>query len=114
MTHSVPDPGLLALGVDGVMKGATSSYEKRLGDMGGVYRDDAAYRSAVADKGAAASHAVSHTLTRTVPNSSGSVIAFMGLVSRGRSQAAGTARSRSFIDCFTLRAAVSTTASARA
>jgi glucose-6-phosphate isomerase, archaeal len=52
MTHSVPDPGLLALGVDGVMKGATSSYEKRLGDMGGVYRDDAAYRSAVADKGA--------------------------------------------------------------
>ncbi len=52
MTQTVPDPGLLALGVDGVMKGATSSYEKRLGDMGGVYRDDAAYRSAVADKGA--------------------------------------------------------------
>jgi glucose-6-phosphate isomerase len=52
MTQTVPDPGLLALGVDGVMRGATSSYEKRLGDMAGVYRDDAAYRGAVAEKGA--------------------------------------------------------------
>jgi glucose-6-phosphate isomerase len=52
MTQTVPDPGLLALGVDGVMKGATSSYEKRLGDMAGVYREDAAYRDAVAEKGA--------------------------------------------------------------
>ena len=52
MTQTVPDPGLLALGVDGVMTGATSSYEKRLGDMAGVYRDDEAYRSAVAEKGA--------------------------------------------------------------
>jgi glucose-6-phosphate isomerase, archaeal len=51
MTQTVPEPGLIALGLDGVMTGATSSYEKRLGDMGGVYRDDAAYRSAVADKG---------------------------------------------------------------
>ena len=52
MTQTVPDPGLLALGVDGVMTGATSSYEKRLGDMAGVYRDDEAYCSAVAEKGA--------------------------------------------------------------
>jgi glucose-6-phosphate isomerase len=51
MTSTVPDPGLLALGVDGVMKGATSSYEKRLEDMAGVYRDDVAYRGALADKG---------------------------------------------------------------
>jgi glucose-6-phosphate isomerase, archaeal len=51
MTQTVPDPGLLALGVDGVMNGATSSYEKRLGDMAGVYRDDDAYRGALADKG---------------------------------------------------------------
>jgi glucose-6-phosphate isomerase len=51
-TGTVPDPGLLALGADGVMKGATSSYEKRLGDMAGVYRDDAAYRGALAEKGA--------------------------------------------------------------
>ena len=51
MTQTVPDPGLLALGVDGVMKGATSSYEKRLGDMAGVYRDDDAYRGVLADKG---------------------------------------------------------------
>jgi glucose-6-phosphate isomerase len=52
MTATVPDPGLLALGVDGVMTGATSSYEKRLGDMAGVYRDDAAYREALAERGA--------------------------------------------------------------
>jgi glucose-6-phosphate isomerase len=51
MTTTVPDPGLLALGLDGVMQGATSSYEKRLGDMAGVYRDDAAYRSALAERG---------------------------------------------------------------
>ena len=51
MTQTVPDPGLLALGVDGVMSGATSSYEKRLGDMAGVYRDDDAYRGVLADKG---------------------------------------------------------------
>jgi glucose-6-phosphate isomerase len=51
MTATVPDPGLLALGADGVMTGATSSYEKRLGDMAGVYRDDDAYRGALAENG---------------------------------------------------------------
>jgi len=51
MTATVPDPGLLALGADGVMKGATAFYEKRLGDMAGVYRDDAAYRRALGEKG---------------------------------------------------------------
>ena len=51
MTETVPDPGLLTLGADGVMKGSTSSYEKRLGDMAGVYRDDAAYREAVGERG---------------------------------------------------------------
>src|SRR3712207_5172064 len=52
MTHVVPEPGLLALGTDGVLEGATSSYEKRLGDMAGVYRDDAAFSRALAEKGA--------------------------------------------------------------
>jgi glucose-6-phosphate isomerase len=52
MTQTVPYPGLLALGVDGVMSGATSSYEKRLGDMAGVYRDEDAFGEIVADKGA--------------------------------------------------------------
>ncbi|MGY1603274.1 glucose-6-phosphate isomerase family protein [Geodermatophilus sp. SYSU D00815] len=51
MTATVPEPGLLALGADGAMAGATSAYEKRLGDMAGVYRDDAAYRRALAEKG---------------------------------------------------------------
>lgn len=51
MTGTVPEPGLLALGIDGALKGATSSYEKRLGDMAGVYRDDAAYRRALAEHG---------------------------------------------------------------
>jgi glucose-6-phosphate isomerase, archaeal len=52
MTGTIPEPGLLALGVDGVMRGATSSYEKRLGDMAGVYRDEDAFGEVVADKGA--------------------------------------------------------------
>ena len=51
MTGTVPEPGLLALGIDGALKGATSSYEKRLGDMAGVYRDDAAYQRALAENG---------------------------------------------------------------
>ena len=51
MTETVPDPGLLTLGADGVMKGSTSSYEKRLGDMAGVYRDESGYREAVAERG---------------------------------------------------------------
>jgi glucose-6-phosphate isomerase len=51
MTATVPDPGLLALGADGAMRGATSSYEKRLGDMAGVYRDENAYRGVLAEKG---------------------------------------------------------------
>jgi glucose-6-phosphate isomerase len=48
---SVPEPALLALDVGGVMTGATSSYEKRLGDMAGVYRDKAAYEAAVESLG---------------------------------------------------------------
>jgi glucose-6-phosphate isomerase len=52
MIATVPNPGLLTLAADGVMHGATSSYEKRLGDMAGVYRDDAAFRDATAERGA--------------------------------------------------------------
>jgi len=51
MTQAVTEPALLGLGADGVLRGATSHYEKRLGDMAGVYRDDEAYRKALADKG---------------------------------------------------------------
>jgi glucose-6-phosphate isomerase len=47
----IPEPGLLALGADGALTGATSAYEKRLGDMAGVYRDDDAYRRVLAEKG---------------------------------------------------------------
>jgi glucose-6-phosphate isomerase len=52
MVGTIPDPGLLALGADGVMRGATSGYEKRLGDMAGVYQDDAAFREVLATQGA--------------------------------------------------------------
>jgi glucose-6-phosphate isomerase len=51
MTAVVPDPGLLSLGADGVLGGATSAYEKRLGDMAGVYRDDEAFRRVLDEKG---------------------------------------------------------------
>jgi glucose-6-phosphate isomerase len=51
MTTTVPEPGLLAVGADGALAGATSAYEKRLGDMAGVYRDDAAYQRALVENG---------------------------------------------------------------
>jgi glucose-6-phosphate isomerase, archaeal len=52
MDQAVPEPGLLGVGRDGVIQGATSFYEKRLGDMSGVYRDGEAFDAAVAEKGA--------------------------------------------------------------
>jgi glucose-6-phosphate isomerase len=52
MVQAVPDPGLLGVGRDGVITGATSAYEKRLGDMSGVYRDDEAFSAALAENGA--------------------------------------------------------------
>lgn len=51
MTQEVAEPGLLGLGADGVLRGATSHYEKRLGDMAGVYRDDEAFQEALAQDG---------------------------------------------------------------
>lgn len=47
----VPLPAALQIAPDGVITGATSGYDKFLGDMGGVYLDDAAYRSAVSELG---------------------------------------------------------------
>ncbi|SFJ29239.1 glucose-6-phosphate isomerase [Amycolatopsis sacchari] len=49
--RSVPEPGALVVGVGGSLAGRTSGYEKRLGDMGGVYRDQAAYEALLAELG---------------------------------------------------------------
>ena len=49
---SVPAPGALSIDPGGAMRGRTGSYEKRLGDMHGVYRDRAAFAAAVARRGA--------------------------------------------------------------
>lgn len=51
MTATIAEPGLLTVGTDGALQGATSAYEKRLADMAGVYRDDAAYRRALQEQG---------------------------------------------------------------
>lgn len=48
---SLPDPALIAIAENGVMSGATGSYEKLLGDLAGVYLDDDAYRQALATHG---------------------------------------------------------------
>ena len=32
--EKVPEPGLMGIGTDGVMRGRTSTYEKHLGDLG--------------------------------------------------------------------------------
>jgi len=44
-------PSLLTVASDGSLEGRTSAYEKRLGDLAGVYLDDDAYRQAVAAQG---------------------------------------------------------------
>jgi glucose-6-phosphate isomerase len=48
----IPEPGALLVGVDGSLGGRTSGYDKRLGEMTGVYRDEAALASATAELGA--------------------------------------------------------------
>lgn len=45
-------PTKLTVATDGTLTGATRHYDKRLGDLGGVYRDDNAWRQAVAERGA--------------------------------------------------------------
>lgn len=51
MTTALPEPGALTIEPCGVMHGRTGSYEKRLGDMTGVYRDTAAFADALAEHG---------------------------------------------------------------
>lgn len=52
MSSAPPEPGRLTVGPDGSLTGSTGSYTKRLGDMGGVYRDEAAYAAQLAERGA--------------------------------------------------------------
>lgn len=52
-THdALADPALIAIAENGVMAGATGSYEKLLGDLAGVYLDDDGYQRALASQGA--------------------------------------------------------------
>jgi glucose-6-phosphate isomerase len=48
---SIPEPGALLVGLDGSLGGRTSGYDKRLGEMTGVYRDSAALAAATAEHG---------------------------------------------------------------
>lgn len=49
---AVDTPVVLEISPEGGIEGRSRRYEKRLGDMAGVYRDDVAWRTAVADRGA--------------------------------------------------------------
>lgn len=49
---SIPEPGELLVGLDGSLGGRTGGYAKRLGEMTGVYRDEAALAAATAELGA--------------------------------------------------------------
>lgn len=51
-TTTPPTPGLLRIGTDGSMAGRSQGYEKRLGDLAGVYRDERAYAAELARLGA--------------------------------------------------------------
>ncbi len=42
-----PEPGLMTISPDGAMQGRTGSYDKRLADLDGVYRDAAAHAAHV-------------------------------------------------------------------
>lgn len=52
MSPSLSMPGRLTVGTDGSLGGASGQYVKHLGDLGGVYRDEAAYQSVLAEHGA--------------------------------------------------------------
>ncbi|MDJ0334054.1 glucose-6-phosphate isomerase family protein [Salinibacterium sp. G-O1] len=52
MTESIDAPTLLRVHAEGKLTGSTRSYRKTLGDMGGVYRDSAAYAHALDTQGA--------------------------------------------------------------
>lgn len=49
---AVDTPVLLEISPEGGIEGRSRRYEKHLGDMAGVYRDEAAWRAAVAERGA--------------------------------------------------------------
>jgi glucose-6-phosphate isomerase len=51
-TTTVDVPTRLDITPDGLMIGATGRYEKRLGDLDGLYRDDDAFRALVDERGA--------------------------------------------------------------
>lgn len=51
-SHPTVDiPVVLAISAAGGIEGRSRRYEKVLGDMGGVYRDESAWRAAVTDRG---------------------------------------------------------------
>jgi glucose-6-phosphate isomerase len=47
----ITEPGALTIGTDGSMLGRTAGYQKFLGDMDGVYRDQLAYQEQLAERG---------------------------------------------------------------
>lgn len=49
---AIATPGDLLLHASGIMDGSTAGYRKHLGEMAGVYRDQAAYQQALDDQGA--------------------------------------------------------------
>lgn len=51
MTPDLDQPAKLTVATDGTLGGSTGTYTKHLADMAGVYRDQAAYRAAVDDRG---------------------------------------------------------------
>lgn len=51
MTGVISEPAALTLTRDGSMRGRTAGYQKSLGDMAGVYRDQQDYRRQLAERG---------------------------------------------------------------
>lgn len=51
LQQTVPEPGALTIGTDGAIGGGTGGYDKRLGELRGVYIDDGAFEAAVAQQG---------------------------------------------------------------
>lgn len=51
LQQTVPEPGALTIGTDGAIGGGTGGYDKRLGELRGVYIDEDAFETAVAQQG---------------------------------------------------------------
>jgi glucose-6-phosphate isomerase len=80
--HLAPRPAPLTIGADGAMTGRSGSYRKHLGDLAGVYRDEAAYAAELERHGA--DHLVYSVEESRVADGAGALVVGTSILLPGR------------------------------